>query len=183
LFCGTVCKLRPVFGVQLVLFVGVAVADVEVDVVAGVVLFVSRDGVPVAPCVWRSADAVCRRCGGRRGGGRRGGGGAVCSVGWYASCGLCLACSGCYFSMWRRQTLRVTWWRGWCCMFRGTVCKLRLVFGLQLVLFGGVAVADVKLNLVAGVVPFVPRDSVQVAACAWRAAGAIFLCGGGRHGG
>ena len=84
---GTVCKLRLAFGVQLMLFVGVtvadvevvvvaqvmlfvgvAVADVEVDVVAGVVLFVPRDCVPVAPCVWRAAGAVCRRGGGGRGG-------------------------------------------------------------------------------------------------------------------
>jgi len=65
---GTVCHLRLVFGVQLALFVGVAVADVEVDVVAGVVLFVPRDCVPVAPCVWRAAGAVCRRGGGGRGG-------------------------------------------------------------------------------------------------------------------
>ena len=96
----------------------------------------------------------------------------------------------------------MTWWRGWCCFTRGTVCKLRLVFGVQPVLFAsvaaadvevdvvagvelfvGVAVADVKVDVVAGVVRFVPRDSVQVAACAWRAAGAIFLCGGYRHGG
>ena len=55
---GTVCQLRLVFGVQLALFFGVVVANVEVDVVAGVVLFVSRDGVPVAACVLRSADAV-----------------------------------------------------------------------------------------------------------------------------
>ena len=87
MFCGTVCKLRPVFSLQLVLFVGVAVADVEVDVVAGVelfvgvvvadvevdvvagwVLFVPRDCVPVAPCVWHAAGAVCRRGGGGRGG-------------------------------------------------------------------------------------------------------------------
>jgi len=53
-----VCQLRLVFGVQLALFFGVVVANVEVDVVAGVVLFVSRDGVPVAACVLRSADAV-----------------------------------------------------------------------------------------------------------------------------
>jgi len=43
-----VCQLRLVFGLQLALFVGVAVADVEVDVVAGVVLFV---GVAVADVV------------------------------------------------------------------------------------------------------------------------------------
>jgi len=68
-------------------------------------------------------------------------------------------------------------------LFRGTVCKLRLVFVLQLVLFVGVAVADMEVDVVAGVVRFVPRDSVQVAACARRAAGAIVLCGGVRHGG
>jgi len=128
LFCGTVCKLRLVFGLQLVLFVGVAVADmevdvvagvelfvnvavadVEVDVVAGVLLFVSRDGVPVAACVLRSADAECRRCGGRRGGGRRGGGGAICPAGRCASCGLCLACSWCCLSASRCRTWRWTW--------------------------------------------------------------------------
>jgi len=86
LFRGTVCKLRPVFGLQLALFVGVAVADVEVDVVAGVVLFVSWDGVQVAACVWLAAGAVCRRFGGGRGGGQLDGGGAVCPAGRCASC-------------------------------------------------------------------------------------------------
>jgi len=66
---------------------------------------------------------------------------------------------------------------------RGTVCQLRLVFGVQPMLYVGVAAADVEVDVVAGVVRSVPRDSVQVAACAWRAAGAIFLCGGYRHGG
>ena len=68
-------------------------------------------------------------------------------------------------------------------MSRVTACKLRLVFGVPLALFVGVTVVNVGVDMVAGVVRFVPRDSVQVAACAWRAAGAIFLCGGYRHGG
>jgi len=40
-----------VFGVQPVLFAGVSAADVGVDSLTGVVLFVSRDGVQVAACV------------------------------------------------------------------------------------------------------------------------------------
>jgi len=51
LFRGTVCKLRPVFGLQLALFAGVSAADVGVDSLTGVVLFVPRDGVQVAACV------------------------------------------------------------------------------------------------------------------------------------
>ena len=61
-------------------------------------------------------------------------------------------------------------------MSRGTVRKLRLVFGVQLVLVVGVTAADVaadvEVDMVAGVVRFVPRDGVQVAACFCRAAGA-----------
>jgi len=48
---GTGCTLRLVFGVHLVLCVGVAVANLEVDMVAGVVLFFVWDGVQVAACV------------------------------------------------------------------------------------------------------------------------------------
>jgi len=79
---GTVRTLGLVIGVQLVLFVGVAVANVEVDMVAGVVWFVPRDGVQVAACGFRAAGAVCRCGGGGRGAGRGGGGGgAVCPAG------------------------------------------------------------------------------------------------------
>ena len=42
---GTVCKLPLAWSVQLVLIVGVTAAAVEVDMVAGVVRFVPRDGV------------------------------------------------------------------------------------------------------------------------------------------
>ena len=48
---GTVCTVGLVVGVHLVPFVCVAVANVEVDMVAGVVLFVVWDGVQVAACV------------------------------------------------------------------------------------------------------------------------------------
>ena len=61
-------------------------------------------------------------------------------------------------------------------MSRGTVCKLRLAFVVQLVLIVGVTAADVaadeQLDLGEGVVRFVPRDGVQVAPCVCRAAGA-----------
>ena len=68
-------------------------------------------------------------------------------------------------------------------MSRETVCKLRLAWGEQLVLFFCVAAADMEGDMVAGVVLFVSRDGVQVAVRVGRAAGAIFLCGGYRHGG
>jgi len=55
---------------------------------------------------------------------------------------------------------------------RGTVCMLRLVLVVPLVLFVGMALADVGVEIVAGVVRFVPRDAVEVAACVGRAAGA-----------
>jgi len=153
-----VCTLRLVFGVQFVLFVGVAVA--------GVVWFVPRDGVHVAACVWRAAGAVCRRRGGR--------GGSVCPAGRCARWGLCSACTWCCLLSSRWRTWRWTWWRGWCGMFRGTVCKLLLVFGVQLVLFVGVAVA--------GVVRFVPRDGVHVGVCVWRAPRAVCRRRGGGGG-
>jgi len=61
------------------------------------------------------------------------------------------------------------------------------VFGVPLALFVGVTVVNVEVDTVAGVVRFVPRDSVQVAACACRASGAFCRHGvGGRgngHGG
>jgi len=76
--CGTGCTMPRAIGRQLVLFVGVAVADVElVVVVAGVVRFVVRDGVQDGACDWRAAGAVCRRARGGSGAGRGGGGGAV----------------------------------------------------------------------------------------------------------
>ena len=56
--------LRLELGVQPVLLVGVAVADVQPDVVAGVVRFVVWDGVHVAACVESAVRASCRRgCG------------------------------------------------------------------------------------------------------------------------
>ena len=50
-------------------------------------------------------------------------------------------------------------------MSRGTVCKLPLVLGVQRVLFFCVAAADMVGDMVAGVMRFVLRDGVQVAAC------------------
>jgi len=59
---------------------------------------------------------------------------------------------------------------------RGTVCKLRLAFVVQLVHIVGVTAADVaadeQLDLGDGVVRFIPRDGVQGATCVCRAAGA-----------
>ena len=156
---GTECTLRLVFGVQSVLFVGVAVA--------GVLWFVPRDSVHVSACVWRAAGAVCRRRGGR--------GGSVCTAGRCACWGLCLACTWCCLlaSQWRTWTW--AWWLGWCGMFRGTVGKLRMVFGVHIVLSVGVAVA--------GVVQFVPRDGVHGGACVWRAPGAVCRRRGRKRGG
>jgi len=122
---GTGCTLRLVFGVQLVLFLGLAVA--------GVVRFVPR-----------------------------------------ARCGLCLACSLCF--LWASR------WQGWFGLSRGMVYTLRLVIGVQLVLFVGVAVANVEVDMVAAVVRFVRRDSVQVAACVCRATGSVCRRGGGGRG-
>ena len=70
--CGTVCKMPLASGGPLVLFVGVAVAEVELDVVVWVVRFVVRDGVQDAACE-RRADSAVSRLG-------RSGVGAVCPV-------------------------------------------------------------------------------------------------------
>ena len=59
--CGTVCTMPRASGVQLVLIVGKAVADMELDVASGVVRFVVRDGVQDAACERRAAGAVSRR--------------------------------------------------------------------------------------------------------------------------
>jgi len=165
----TVCTLGLVFGVHLVLFVGVAVANLEVDMVAGVVRYVPWDGVQVAACVWRAPGAVCRR--------RGGSGGSVCPAGLCARWGLCLTCTSCCLSASR--------WQGWFSLSRGTVwtvCKLRLVFGVHLVPFVGVAVANVEVDMVAGVVRFVRREGVHLAACVCRAAGDVSRRGGGGRG-
>jgi len=141
-----VCTLRVVFGVQFVIFVGVAVA--------GVVWFVPRDGVHVAACVWRAAGTVCRRRGGR--------GVSVCPAGRCATWGLSLACTWCRLSASRWRTWRWAWWRVLCGLSRGTVCKLPLVFVVQLVLFVVVAAADVALDVVVvTAVRFVPRDGLR----------------------
>jgi len=60
------------------LLVGVAGADVGLDVAAAVVRFLQRDGVQMAACIWRAARALGRRGGGGRAGGRGVGGGAAC---------------------------------------------------------------------------------------------------------
>jgi len=62
LISGAASKSPPVCTVQFVLFVGVAVVDVELDVVAGAVLFVVRVGLQVAACARRAAGASCRHC-------------------------------------------------------------------------------------------------------------------------
>jgi len=81
LFRGTSCKMPLAWGVQFVLLVGVAVADMQPDVVAGVVRFVVWDGVQVASCVGRTLTFFCRRgCGGREG--ARGGGGVRAALLW-----------------------------------------------------------------------------------------------------
>ena len=61
--------LRLVFGVQVVLFVCMVVADVEVDVVVGVVRLVVWGVSQTAARVGRAGGAYCRsggrgRCGG-----------------------------------------------------------------------------------------------------------------------
>jgi len=182
--CGTSCNMPLSRGVQLVIMGGVAAAGVKLDVVARAVRIVERDGVQVSFCARREVCASLQRGGGGRGGGHGGGGGAVCLAGRCARWGLCLACGWCCLSASRWRTWRWTWWRGWCCLSHGTVCTLGLVFGVHLVLFVGVAVADVEVDMVAGVVLFVVWDGGQVAAYVWRAGGA--LCrrrGGGRGGG
>jgi len=62
LISGASSKSPPVCTVQFVLFVGVAVVDVELDVVAGAVRFVVRDGLQVVACARRAAGASCRHC-------------------------------------------------------------------------------------------------------------------------
>jgi len=55
--------------------------------------------------------------------------------------------------------LRRTWWRGWCCLSSGTVCKLPHARRVQSVLFVGVTAADDaaddELDVQAGVVRLV----------------------------
>ena len=63
---------------QLVLLDGVAVADVELDAVAGVVRIVVYDGVHVGAFIWCAAGAFCRPGGG--------GCGAACRLGRLAKC-------------------------------------------------------------------------------------------------
>jgi len=60
--------------------------------------------------------------------------------------------------------------------------KSQLVWGVSFVLYGGLAAADVELNVVARVVQLVVRDDVHVAACALRAAGSFLRRGFGGRG-
>jgi len=61
---GMSCKMPLAWGVELVLPVGVAAADVDLDMVAGVVRFVVRDRSKVSSCVGRTPTFFCRRgCG------------------------------------------------------------------------------------------------------------------------
>jgi len=80
--------LRLELGVQPVLLVGVAVADVQPDVVAGVVRFVIWDDMHVVACV-KNADGACFRRGGA-------GGGAFRRLGRRARCRLRGACNMCF---------------------------------------------------------------------------------------
>jgi len=64
----------------------VAVADGELDVVAGVVRFVSRDVLQDAACVGCVAGAFCRRGSDGRGAGHGCKGGAVYRAGPLAGC-------------------------------------------------------------------------------------------------
>ena len=143
--CGTVRKLHPAWGVQLVHLVGVVVAEAaaedELEAVAGVVWLVVRDGLQVSACVRRAPGRSCRRGGGADG--------AVRRVGRRASSRLREACSWWFLSAWR--------WRGWCGSTCGTACMLPLAWGVHCVLLVGVAVA--------GVVRFDAWDGVHVAAC------------------
>jgi len=78
---------------------------------------------------------------------------------------LPLAWGGTFFSSsaWLWLTGSWTCWRAWCGLFRGTSFKMPLAWGVQLALPVGVAVADVELDMVAGVVRFVVRDRSHVA--------------------
>jgi len=50
LSCGTACKLPLAVGLQFVLFAGAAAADVELDVVSGLVQLVVWHGSHAAAC-------------------------------------------------------------------------------------------------------------------------------------
>ena len=162
--CGTVCKMAPAIGGQLVLMVGVAVAEVELDVVARVVRFVVREGGQASAGERRGACAVCRH--GRSGRGAGSGGGGACSV---CPAGRCAKCRSrlegrlCCLSAWPWRKWSWTWWRGWCGLSCGTACKMPLASGVQILLLVGLAVA--------GLVQFVPSDGVRGLSCARRAAG------------
>jgi len=123
----------------------------------------------VAACRRRAICAFSRRGGGGRGTRRGTGGGAVCRVARLAR--NCLRSAWHWFLVvaWLRRTWSWTWWRVWCGIPSGTVCKLPHARGVQLVLFVGVTAADVaaedELDVVAGVVRLVVYDGVHVAAC------------------
>jgi len=51
LSCGTACKLPLAVGLQFVLFASAAAADVELDVVSGLVQLVVWHGSHAAACV------------------------------------------------------------------------------------------------------------------------------------
>jgi len=75
------------------------------------------------------------------------------------------------------------WWRGLCGLSCGTVGKMPLASGGQLVLFFLMAVAVVALHaVVVGVVRLVPRDVLQDAACERRAVCDFCLHDGGGGG-
>jgi len=139
-----------------VLFAGVAAADVELDVVSGLVQLVVWHGMQVAACRRRAVCTFCRRGGGGRGAGRGVGVGAACRVARLARCRLRSVCHWFLMVAWLRRTWSWTWWRGWCGLSRGTVCKLPHARGVQLVLIVGVTAADVAADdEVAGVLRLV----------------------------
>ena len=66
----------------------------------------------------------------------------------------------------------------------GLAFNMPLAGGIQLLLIGGVAAADVEVDVAAGAVRLVMSDVVQLAACVGRAAGAYRRSDGdGRYGG
>jgi len=99
---------------------------------------------------------------------------------------LVFACSLRFLSASLRRSWSWTRWRGRCSMSCGTVRKLYLAWGVQLVHLVGVVVAEAaavdELEAVAGVVRLVVWDGVHVAACVGRAAGGSCRRGGGGGG-
>jgi len=140
---GTAGTVPPARGVQLVLIVGVAAAEVEpdvkldmkLDVAAGVVRLAVWDTVEVAVRMARASGALNRLGGGGEGADRSGGvAGSVCRVIRSSHCHSCGACSWCFSLKGRPWTLRSmmssTRQRGWCSFSWRTSCMLELALGV-----------------------------------------------------